>query len=224
MDFQLVPYSPFTSHHGIFRSDGSTKEEMWLVELVQRAILYRHNKYSLSGLTCPLTGAKLYLRLGRFFGHHFRIINSFGLSPFVVLYIYIYIYIYIVIALRLIHTRPLGKSFGHIFGTGNVRHMTPDFDILSISNVLGAFLILVASGSLRVVPRRQLTSRCRLSTPSHHSKILHMSRNATCLATMPRHFVMPASVCSLFAFRCCLLAFSCVTFTPYVSYYVPSPR
>ena len=75
----------------------------WLVELVQRAILYRHKKYYLSGLTCPLTWVKLYKGMGRFFGHNFLLARSFGISRFVVLDIFI--------ALRLIHTRPLEKSF-----------------------------------------------------------------------------------------------------------------
>ena len=53
----------------------------------------------------------------------------------------------IVIALRLIYTRPLGKSFWQMLGRTKVRHMMPDFDILSISVVSGTAHILVASGS-----------------------------------------------------------------------------
>ena len=77
--------------------------DTWLIELVQRAILYRHKKLSLSGLTCPLSWPKLCITLGRFFGHNFGCPQTFGLSLFVVLDIFI--------ALRLIHTRPLEKSF-----------------------------------------------------------------------------------------------------------------
>ena len=108
--------------------------------------------------------------MGRFFCHNCRFINSFGQSRFVVLDI--------VIALRLIYTRPLEKYFSHMLGGTKVRHMTPDFDILSISGVVGTCHILVASGSFRVLPGRQLTSRRRQYTPSHYDRILQISRNA----------------------------------------------
>ena len=44
-----------------------------------------------------------------------------------------------------------------MLGQLKVRHMTPDFDILSISIVLSTLHILVASGSFRVVLGRELT-------------------------------------------------------------------
>ena len=65
--------------------------------------------------------------MGRFSGHNFRIISSFGLSRSVLLDI--------VIALCLIYTRPMEKYLSHMLGDVKVRHMTPDFDMFSIYSV-----------------------------------------------------------------------------------------
>ena len=105
----------------------ATRFFTWLVELVQRAILYRPKIFSLSGLTCPLSWPKLCVLLGRFFGHNFGCPQTFGLSLFVVLDI--------CIAHRFPPTRPLGKSFWQMLGGPKVRHTTSDFYILSISAV-----------------------------------------------------------------------------------------
>ena len=87
------------------------------------------------GASGPCRGARELLAVG----HNFGCSPYFGLSRFVVLDIFI--------ALRLIYTRPLEKSFSQMLGGDKVRHMTPDFDILSISSALGTFHILVASGA-----------------------------------------------------------------------------
>ena len=96
----------------------------FLVELFQRAILYRPKTFSLSGWTCPLSWPELFITWGRCFCQKFWFIHSFGLSRCVVLDI--------CVAHRFSSTRPLEKYFRQMLGGTKVRHMTPDFDILRI--------------------------------------------------------------------------------------------
>ena len=79
-----------------------------------------------------------------------------------------------------------------MLGWDKVRHMTPNFGILSISTVLDTVHILVASGSSQDVSVRQGSACCRLWTL--HITYSFYTFSDTQLATMPLHCVVLASV------------------------------